>query len=975
MDRKYNLKLDLQFRCNNQKMRFDIHDNLTSDFFIRVTSGGRLVDLEKAIVILAVIKPNQTAQSQFLEVTEGKVYADLNPNMKDQVGIYKAKALLIYEDERVTTDIFQYEVTEDNILNQLENDMQPTAEFAMLQQMLSRLSTIEITEEDRVINEANRILAEEERKKTESNRVEAENIRSHEEADRAKYEATRQSNETSRIKKEDVRVQSENARINNENARINNEITRVQAEQERSNNYKFMTEDEQRRKEEANSHKTAELARVQAEKDRVSEEAKRRTVEEVRVLAENARNSKENERTASEISRVQAENQRVLNENGRKENEINRTTSENARLLAEQQRVAEHKDREKFMESFESKLQQMEADYNEAVANMTNGNESATNSEIVLARKGKTSLREKIDEVDSQIKEKANKNEVRLKNTNITLDDCDSNMLSAIQGGQGTSFELLSIPRDGSVTPLKTTFLEPTTQLDILYEKTPYKQNNNFSKDGFWEDPAYSVFKCEVKENTEYIISRTNDNQHAVPLTVQKLMYSTVDNFGSSMQSSVIGSVVTGVSSSFTTPAGCKYIYFMLKNTNIENYTITVQQGSVATYPVNIFKTSANIIIEDLEDIKNNGSFPKNNSVTLEKLEPALSANFTENFAEITPSYTEGSYIFKDGTIHTNEGSSYSKITVSAGDKYKITSPTWLSVPSLILFGTDDSVVKYYPQDKEYSTKTLITTELIIPNNVEKIGICKVNTEDNPEVLKRSAYSVVTKPYVNINWCALGDSLTDRTTLQGGKNYVDFISENLGFNATNLGIGGTGWQKTYGRNTAFYQRVKDIPLNTDVITIFGSGNDCSFAQTLQATNGNIGKWNDYWDPSWLDDDTTLFENNTNISLAAIINHTIDNIYARLPYVKLGIVTPTPWKDQQNNEAYTPIMRRMADLIKDICEHRSIPCLDLYRLSQLRPDEDQFRTDMFYNGDGVHPAENAHKKYIYPEFREFIKRLV
>ena len=408
MDRKYNLKLDLQFRCNNQKMRFDIHDNLTSDFFIRVTSGGRLVDLEKAIVILAVIKPNQTAQSQFLEVTEGKVYADLNPNMKDQVGIYKAKALLIYEDERVTTDIFQYEVTEDNILNQLENDMQPTAEFAMLQQMLSRLSTIEITEEDRVINEANRILAEEERKKTESNRVEAENIRSHEEADRAKYEATRQSNETSRIKKEDVRVQSENARINNENARINNEITRVQAEQERSNNYKFMTEDEQRRKEEANSHKTAELARVQAEKDRVSEEAKRRTVEEARVLAENARNSKENERTASEISRVQAENQRVLNENGRKENEINRTTSENARLLAEQQRVAEHKDREKFMESFESKLQQMEADYNEAVANMTNGNESATNSEIVLARKGKTSLREKIDEVDSQIKETKN---------------------------------------------------------------------------------------------------------------------------------------------------------------------------------------------------------------------------------------------------------------------------------------------------------------------------------------------------------------------------------------------------------------------------------------------------------------------------------------------------------------------------------------------------------------------------------------
>ena len=531
--------------------------------------------------------------------------------------------------------------------------------------------------------------------------------------------------------------------------------------------------------------------------------------------------------------------------------------------------------------------------------------------------------------VKNKLNEKANTDDVRLKNINITLNDCDSDMLSAIQGGQGTSFELLSIPRDESVTPLKTTFLEPTTQLDILYEKTPYKQNNNFSKDGFWEDTQYSVFKCEVNENTEYIISRTKDNKNALSLTIYKLMYCTVDNFGSSMSSSVIGSVATGISSSFTTPAGCKYIYFMSKNTDVENYTITVQKGSVATYPVNIFKTSANIINEDLEDIKNNGSYPKENSVTLEKLEPALSANFTENFTAISPSYTEGSFLFNDGTIHTNAGSSYSKITVLAGEKYKITSPTWHSVPSLILFGANDSVIKYYPEDQVYTTKTLITTELIIPNGVEKIGICKVDTKDNPEVLKRSTYSVVVKPYININWCAFGDSLTDRATLQGAKNYVDFISENLGFNVTNLGVGGTGWQKTYNKNTAFYQRVKEIPLNTDVVTIFGSGNDSTFAQTLQATNGNIGKWDDYWNESWLDDDNTLFENN-NISLGAVINHTIDNIYNRLPYVKLGIVTPTPWKDQQNNETYTPIMRRISDLIKDICEHRGILCLDLYR---------------------------------------------
>ncbi len=120
MDRKYNLRLDLQFRCNNSVMKFRQSDNKTSDFFMRITSGGELFNIDNAIVILAVIKPNQDTQCQFLEVREGKVYADLNFNMKDQIGTYKAQALLIYKDERVSTDIIEYEVTEDNILNQLE---------------------------------------------------------------------------------------------------------------------------------------------------------------------------------------------------------------------------------------------------------------------------------------------------------------------------------------------------------------------------------------------------------------------------------------------------------------------------------------------------------------------------------------------------------------------------------------------------------------------------------------------------------------------------------------------------------------------------------------------------------------------------------------------------------------------------------------------------------------------------------------
>ncbi len=101
MNRKYNLRLDLQFRCNNSVMKFRQSDNKTSDFFMRIRE---LFNIDNAIVILAIIKPDNTSQAQFLEIREGKIYADLNSNMKDQVGTYKAQALLIYEDERVSTD-------------------------------------------------------------------------------------------------------------------------------------------------------------------------------------------------------------------------------------------------------------------------------------------------------------------------------------------------------------------------------------------------------------------------------------------------------------------------------------------------------------------------------------------------------------------------------------------------------------------------------------------------------------------------------------------------------------------------------------------------------------------------------------------------------------------------------------------------------------------------------------------------------
>lgn len=466
MNRKYNLKLDLQFRCNNSTMKFNQFDNNTSDFFMRITNGGNLIDIEKAIVVLAIIKPSGKVASQFVEVENGLVYADLKPNMRDEIGIYTAQAMLILEDERVVTDVISYEVEEDKIFSLLNDTVGTSEEFTLLTDMLSRLSAIEISEEQRVINEAERILSEENRKIEEAKRVEAELIRQHEEADRAKYDATRESNENIRKINEEARISSENVRLENEANRIEQEANRVKAEQLRKDNYNLMTEDEERRRSEANAHKEAEVLRFQAETNRVNEEAKRRTTEQARVSAENTRVSNENTRKANETTRqtnethrVEAETQRQnrynsfileaeanannfenytnnakIKEEERKSNELNRKSQEDRRVSNEVERISNENTRKANENArIESEKQRVDAENlrKEKIVEIQSDYDSL--KKVIIDENASANLQNQINQTNSQLEHKANKDEVVRKGYG-TLNDFDEETRRIIQG-------------------------------------------------------------------------------------------------------------------------------------------------------------------------------------------------------------------------------------------------------------------------------------------------------------------------------------------------------------------------------------------------------------------------------------------------------------------------------------------------------------------------------------------------------------
>ena len=206
-------------------------------------------------------------------------------------------------------------------------------------------------------------------------------------------------------------------------------------------------------------------------------------------------------------------------------------------------------------------------------------------------------------------------------------------------------------------------------------------------------------------------------------------------------------------------------------------------------------------------------------------------------------------------------------------------------------------------------------------------------------------------------WCCIGDSLTEINSYTS-KHYYDYVSAGTGIKIENMGVGGTGYKNGESTSQAFYQRVQSIPNDCDVITIFGSGNDLSYVDSQLGT------------PS----DTTTS------TLYGCINTTINNILSLYPLAKIGLVTPTPWASSSLTDDNNG-MSKIASAIETVAKRRGIPCLNLYRCSQLRPWDAQYR-GLVYSKDvgapenpaGVHPNEKGHE-LIAPMFKAFIESLI
>ena len=233
-----------------------------------------------------------------------------------------------------------------------------------------------------------------------------------------------------------------------------------------------------------------------------------------------------------------------------------------------------------------------------------------------------------------------------------------------------------------------------------------------------------------------------------------------------------------------------------------------------------------------------------------------------------------------------------------------------------------------------------------------------IMTESGTTVTAYVPYSekyAIRREWTGIKWTAIGDSLTE-VNLRTDINYIDYISEKTGISCVNLGRSSVGYMRGYDGGNAFYQKASDVPTDSDVVTIFGSGNDLLY-------------YSDLGDPT--DSGTS--------TICGCINTTLDTILAtfmadsKVPVI--GVITPTPWIGYDPGDN-TDHMTVYCEAIIACCRARSIPVLDLYHCSNLHPNDATFRTLAYSKdgGNGVHPDETGHK-IIAPMIENFLRSLI
>lgn len=213
-----------------------------------------------------------------------------------------------------------------------------------------------------------------------------------------------------------------------------------------------------------------------------------------------------------------------------------------------------------------------------------------------------------------------------------------------------------------------------------------------------------------------------------------------------------------------------------------------------------------------------------------------------------------------------------------------------------------------------------------------------------------------------------GDSITERN-FRADTLWHDYLKSWCGFaSVKNDGRSGSGLVKNNGivyRLANWDNQYGEF----DIILIMGNMND--------------GTTGDGASADWIG----LFEDNTDdkkaASLYGALHYTMQTLIAKYPNKPIGWIISTPRSqigDRGKCWGVDGWFEEWVTVIKKVCNHYSIPVLDLYHESNLRPwnadnNKKYFSCSSSPDGDGIHPnslGQEVMAKIIYPWLNQYMR---
>lgn len=202
----------------------------------------------------------------------------------------------------------------------------------------------------------------------------------------------------------------------------------------------------------------------------------------------------------------------------------------------------------------------------------------------------------------------------------------------------------------------------------------------------------------------------------------------------------------------------------------------------------------------------------------------------------------------------------------------------------------------------------------------------------------RQILMVADNPLYGKKWCAIGDSITIRSG-----NYVGIIADELGMEATNLGISGAGCNImrnsfTSETNQYYTEDRKNAVINADLITIYGCVNDW-----FKEVDGNkayaIGD---------------LYGDRSESTFINMFKNLVEAVLQLNPTAQIVIIGCHNSFDSSRPEIYHPVrgtdtIAEYVDAMHKVARYYGLYFVDMYHESGIN----EFTGDM-YLVDGVHP---------------------